>query len=118
MKVLSSLEIQAIVSELQIFINSRVDQVYQPDNTELVLALHRSDIGKKLVRIVPGTTLYIASQRRPSPKEAMNFCRFLRKRLDPTRVKEIVQKSGERIVEFHFEGKESYFILIAEFFSK
>ena len=118
MKVLSSLEIQAIVSELQIFVNSRVDQVYQPDNTELVLALHRSDIGKKLLRIVPGTTLYIASQRRPSPKEALNFCRFLRKRLGPTRVKEIVQKNGERIVEFHFEGKETYFILIAEFFSK
>lgn len=118
MKILSSLEIQAVVSELQIFVNARVDQVYQPDSSELVLALHRSDIGKKFVRIIPGTALYITSKRRSSPKEALNFCRFLRKRLGPTRVKEILQKNGERIVEFHFEGKESSFILIVEFFSK
>ena len=117
MKILSSLEIQALVSELQILIDARVDQVYQPDSTELVIAFHRSDLGKKLLRIIPGTTLYLASQRRPSPKEALNFCRFLRKRLGSTRLKQILQKNGERIVEFHFEGKDTFFILIAEFFS-
>ena len=117
MKILSSLEIQAVVCELQILLEARVDQVYQPDTTELVIALHRSGIGKKLLRIIPGTALYLASQRRPSPKEALNFCRFLRKRLDPTRLKQILQKNGERIVEFHFEGKDISFILIAEFFS-
>ncbi len=118
MKTLSSLEIQAVVKELQIFVNARVDQVYEPDSMEIVLALHRSNIGKKYIRIIPGTALYITLKRRPSPKESINFCRFLRKRLGPTRCKEIVQKNRERIVEFHFEGKESYFILITEFFSK
>ena len=118
MKVLSSLEIKAVVAELQSLINARVDQIYQPDATEIVLALHRSNLGKNLLRIIPGTALYITTKRRASPKESINFCRFLRKRLGPTKLKEIIQKNRERIVELHFEGKDSYFILIAEFFSK
>lgn len=118
MKVLSSLEIKAVVSELQSLINARVDQIYQPDPTEIVIAFHRSDLGKKFLRIIPGVALYLATKRRASPQESINFCRFLRKRLDPTRLKEVIQKNRERIVELHFEGKESYFILIAEFFSK
>src|SRR3989338_4005358 len=118
MKVLSSLEIKAVVAELQSLINARVDQIYQPDATQIVLALHRSNLGKNLLRIIPGTALYITTKRRASPKESINFCRFLRKRLGPTKLKEIIQKNRERIVELHFEGKDSYFILIAEFFSK
>ncbi len=118
MKCLSSLEIAAVTKELQKFTNARVDQIYQPDATEIVIALHRSDLGKHYLRIVPGTTIYITSKRRASPLESQNFCRFLRKRLGPCRLKEILQKNRERILELHFEGKESYFILIAEFFSK
>jgi len=118
MKCLSSVEIAAVTKELQKFINARVDQIYQPDATEIVIALHRSDLGKHYLRIVPGTTIYIASKRRASPLEQINFCKFLRKRLAPCRLKEIIQKNRERILELHFEGKESYFILIAEFFSK
>src|SRR3989344_2288052 len=79
MKVLSSLEIKAVVAELQSLINARVDQIYQPDATEIVLALHRSNLGKNLLRIIPGTALYITTKRRASPKESINFCRFLRK---------------------------------------
>ncbi|MDP3728406.1 MAG: NFACT family protein [bacterium] len=118
MKTLSSLEIQAVVAELQKYINARVDQIYQPDATEISIALHRSDLGRNFLRIIPGTVLYITTKKRASPKESINFCRFLRKRLGSTRLKEILQKNRERIVELHFEGKESYFILIAEFFSK
>jgi len=118
MKILSSLEIKAVVEELQQLLGAKVDQVYQPDNTEVVLSLHRTDIGKKLLRIIPGTALYFTTKRRASPKEALNFCRFLRKRLGPTKLKEIIQKDMERIIEFHFEGKDTKFILITEFFSK
>lgn len=118
MKILSSLEIKAVVEELQSLIGSKVDQIYQPDNEEIVISLHKTGLGKHLLRIISGTALYITSVKKPSPKEQINFCRFLRKRLGSTRLKEIIQNNFERIVELHFEGKESYFILITEFFSK
>lgn len=118
MKTLSSLEIKAVVEELQELVEAKVDQVYQPDNTEITISLHKTELGKSFLRIIPGQAIYLATKRRPSPKEAVNFCRFLRKRIGPTRLKQILQKKGERIVEFYFEGKESAYILIAEFFSK
>lgn len=106
------------MQELQQFLGAKLDQLYQPDQTEIVLALHKTGMGKHLLRIVPGTALYIASKKRASPQDQLNFCRFLRKRLDNTRLQEIIQKNKERIVEFHFAGKETKFILITEFFSK
>ena len=107
-----------MVQEIKDLQDARIDQIYQPDNTEIILALHKPNHGKYMLRIMPGVGLYITSKRRPSPQEQINFCRFLRKRLGPTRLKEIIQKKGERIVEFHFEGKDASFILITEFFSK
>ncbi len=118
MKILSSLEIKAVVEELQLLIDSKVDQIYQPSPEELILSLHKINIGKRLLRVVPGTALYLTTKKAPSPKEQLNFCRFLRKRLDSTKLRQIVQKNFERIVEFHFESKETTFILITEFFSK
>ena len=118
MKILSSLEIKYVVEELQSLLDSKVDQIYQPNSEELILALHKTNVGKKLLRIVPGTFLYIASKKSPSPKEQLNLCKYLRKRLLNTRLKSIEQKNMERIIEFNFEFKDSKFILIVEFFSK
>ncbi len=118
MKTLSSLEIKAIVDELQSFIGAKVDQIYQPDSSELTISLYQRGIGRKLLRIIPGTALYLSTRKRVSPKHIINFCRFLRKRLNNARVLKIEQKNMERIVEFHFQAKEEIFILIAEFFSK
>jgi len=118
MKSLSSIEIKAVVAELQSFIDGKVDQVYQPDNSEVTITLYKNEVGRKHLRIIPGMVLYLSSKKRQSPKLPINFCRFLRKRLNNARVRKIVQKNMERIVEFHIEGKEQNFILICEFFSK
>jgi predicted ribosome quality control (RQC) complex YloA/Tae2 family protein len=118
MKILSSLEISCVVKELQDLVDARINKVYQPNQSEIVLALHRTGIGKVLLRIVPGQCLYITEEKLPSPKTAFNFCMFLRKRLTNTRLRSIEQKDFERIVEFTFESKDEHFKLIAEFFSK
>jgi predicted ribosome quality control (RQC) complex YloA/Tae2 family protein len=118
MKILSSIEIRYIVQEIQFLLDSKVDQIYQPNTEELILALHKTNHGKKLLRLVPGTCLYLASKKSPSPTEQLNFCKYLRKRLLNSRLKSIEQKNMERIVELHFESKDSKFILITEFFSK
>ena len=118
MKILSSLEIKAIVEELQVFIDGRVDKIYQPDNSEIILTVHKTGIGRKHIRIVPGVGLYVAKKKRMSPNIIINFCRFLRKRIGGNRIRKIIQKDFERIIEIHFEGKENKFIMICEFFSK
>ena len=118
MKILSSLEIKAEVSEIQKFIDGKIDQVYQPDNTEVVLTIHKTGVGRHHLRLVPGVTLYVSKRKRQSPPIIINFCRFLRKRIGNAKIRKIVQKDFERIVEFHFETKEQNFILICEFFSK
>ena len=118
MKILSSLEIRAVVEELQVFVDAKVDQVYQPDSTEIVLALHKTGVGRKLLRIVPGVALYVAKKKRKVPAQPPNFCRFLRKRIKSARLTKIKQKEFERIIEFHFDAKEEKFVMMCEFFSK
>ncbi len=118
MKILSSIEIACVVKELQNLLGAKVSQVYQPDNIEIVLSFHKTGLGKQLLRLVPGQCLYLTFGKRESPKRQKNFCRFLRKRLNQSRLRKIEQKNNERIVEFFFEAKENNFYLIVEFFSK
>jgi predicted ribosome quality control (RQC) complex YloA/Tae2 family protein len=118
MKNLSSLEIRAVVDELQELVDGKVDNIYQPDNSEVTLTIHKSGIGKRHIRIMPGLGLYITTKKRKSPDQIINFCRFLRKRIKGSWLRKIEQKGFERIVEFHFEGKEQNFIMVTEFFSK
>jgi predicted ribosome quality control (RQC) complex YloA/Tae2 family protein len=118
MKTLSSLEIRAIVDELQELVQGKVDNIYQPDNTEVVLSIHRSGVGRKHIRILPGTALYVSTVKRKSPRDQINFCRFLRKRLRGGWLRKVEQKGFERIVELHLECKQIKYIMICEFFSK
>tara|TARA_Y100000310_G_scaffold345776_1_gene469702 strand:+ start:6436 stop:7488 length:1053 start_codon:yes stop_codon:yes gene_type:complete len=118
MKVLSSIEIRAVVEELQQFVDGKIDQVYQPDSTELVFSIHKTGEGRKLLRIVPGVALYVARKKRKVPVQPPNFCRFLRKRIKGARITKIKQKEFERIVEFHLDAKEEKFVMMCEFFSK
>ncbi len=118
MKILTSIEISVVVKELQSLIDGKVSKVYQPNKQEIVLAMHKTGVGKALIRVVSGQCLYLTEEKLPSPKTAFNFCMFLRKRLTNTRLRKIEQKSFERIVEFTFESKEEKFKLIVEFFSK
>lgn len=50
------------------------------------------------------------------PQTPMGYCAFLRKYLDNARVREVKQKGFERIIEFVFEKKEK-FVLLVEMFS-
>jgi len=118
MKSLTSIEISAIVKELQELVDSKVSKIFQPDQTEVVIEFFKSNKGKFLLRIVPGTTLYITTFKKPNPKHIFNFCKFLRKRLTNVFIRKVEQKGFERIVELTFETKEETYHLILEFFSK
>ncbi|MEK6817003.1 MAG: hypothetical protein AABY09_05290, partial [Nanoarchaeota archaeon] len=61
MKSLSSIEVAAVVKELQELVNSKVSQVYQPSKEEILIELFKTSTGKFLVRIVPGKCIYVTS---------------------------------------------------------
>jgi len=114
---LTSLEISYIVKELQFLIDSKIDNIYQPDKKELILKLYVSNKGKKILRISAGNMLYL-TETKQEYGEPTNFCLFLRKHLNNARLRKVNQLMPERILEFIFEKKEGKEKLIIEMFAK
>jgi len=112
---LSGIELHAIVTELQPLIGAKIDQVYQADAKELILQLHISGSGKRLVRIVAGRLLYETSHR--ANTKASEFCLQLRRRIASATITGIGQLGAQRIVTFTLQ-KEHPVDLILELFSK
>ncbi|HLC51748.1 MAG TPA: NFACT family protein [Candidatus Nanoarchaeia archaeon] len=114
-KSLASLEIAAIVTELQFLINGKVSQIYH-QNREILLQLHAAGQGKQLLKIVPGKLLCLTNDKN-APLRPSGFCMQLRKYLDNAFIKGIYQKHSERIVVFEFEKTDDFYLII-ELFSK
>lgn len=115
MKQLVSLEVYHIVKELQVLVGSRVSKAYQPDKTEIIMDLHKTGLGRKFIRIIPGLAIYITTRKRSNPENQLGFSKLLRKRLTNARLESVTQKGFERIVEMKFTTKEGSYYLIAEF---
>ncbi len=113
---ITSLELHYLVKELQFLIDAKVDHIYNPKKEDLLLQLHIPSKGKQLLRIISGKLLYIASKKSPA-QEPSQFCMFLRKHLDNSRLRSIEQLNSERIIEFIFEKQEKKKLII-EFFGK
>ncbi len=124
-KSLSSLELIALVKELQLLVRAKIDQVYHSE-PEVILQLHSQ--GKKLLRIIPGKWLCLTSHKE-SPEKPSGFCLQLRKYLDGAIITGLYQKDTERIVVLELErsvveeikkvskSREKMYLII-EFFSK
>ena len=114
-KGISSLELAALINELQFLVRGKVSQIYHQDQ-EIFLQLHAVGQGKKLLKIVPGKYISLTSEKETVQRPS-GFCMQLRKYLNNAFTKDIYQKEAERIVVFEFENKESYYLII-ELFSK
>lgn len=114
-KSLASVEIAAIVNELQFLVTGKVSQIYHQD-LEFILQLHAVGQGKQLLKIVPGKLLCLTKEKSIALKPS-GFCMQLRKYLDNAVINQIYQKNSERIVIFQLE-KEQKFYVIVELFSK
>jgi|SRR3989344_333715 len=115
-KSLASLELAAIINELQFLKNAKISQIYHPDKKELMLQLHARGQGKQLLKIIPGKLLCLTKEKETTLRPS-GFCMQLRKYLNNAVVKDIYQQGSERIVIFEIEKEENY-ILIIELFSK
>ena len=115
-KSITSLELSAIINELQFLVKGKVSQIYHQEKKELLFQLHAVGEGKVLLKIVPGKFLCL-TDKKEVPLHPSGFCMQLRKYLDNAFIKALYQKDAERIVVFELE-KEEKFYLIIELFSK
>ncbi len=114
-KALASLELAAIVHELQILVKGKISQIYHTEE-QFLFQLHAMGKGKQLLRIIPGKLLNLTSRKETSLRPS-GLCMLLRKYLDQAFIRNVHQRDSERIVVFELEKAEKYF-LIVELFSK
>jgi len=113
----SSLELAALVNELQFLVKGKVSQIYHQEKKELLLQLHAPGKGKQLLKIIPGKFLCLTSSKKESPLHPTGFSMQLRKYLNNAFIKKVYQRDSERIVVFEFD-RHGQFYLIIELFSK
>ncbi len=117
-KSISSVELAALVEELQLLAGGKIGAVYHPSERELLLQVHVRGKGKQLLRIIAGKWLCL-TRHKETPLKPSSFCMQLRKYLSGSIIRSIAQKDSERIVVLELEGKEERtYSLIIEFFSK
>jgi len=115
-KSISSLELAALVNELQFLVNGKVSQIYHPESNVLLLQLHAPRRGKQLLKIVSGKW-FCLTQQKESALRPSGFCMQLRKYIDNAIIKNLYQQGSERVVIFELEKLEKYSLII-ELFSK
>ncbi|MBU0460576.1 MAG: NFACT family protein [Nanoarchaeota archaeon] len=115
-KGLTSLELTAVMNELQFLVKGKISQIYHQEKKELILQLHAPGEGKQYLKIIPGKFLCLTSKK-DAPLRPSGFCMQLRKYLSNAFIKNFYQKDAERIVVFELEKKEKYYLII-ELYSK
>jgi predicted ribosome quality control (RQC) complex YloA/Tae2 family protein len=111
---MTSVDIAAVVAELQPLIGARVEKAYQLGEKEIRLKLYHKDKGTVDLIIEAGKRIHTSKFQRASPKTPSNFAMFLRKHLGGGRISHIVQYDFDRIVEIGIATRDKAVTLIAE----
>ncbi|MGB7000548.1 MAG: ribosome rescue protein RqcH [Halobacteriota archaeon] len=109
---MSSVDIAAIVIELQELLGARLVKAYQPGREEIRLKLHHK--GSLDLIIEAGKRIHLTKYKRASPRMPSNFAMYLRKHLSGARIAQIRQLDFDRIVEITIERWDKKLRLIAE----
>lgn len=100
------LVLRAVTLELEkALIGARIDKVYQPSKSEIILVLRQPGHTYKLLlsALAQESGAYLTSQQIPNPQEPPLFCMVLRKHLEGGRIKEISQQGLERVMKITCE---------------
>jgi predicted ribosome quality control (RQC) complex YloA/Tae2 family protein len=116
-KSISSLELAALVNELQFVVKGKINQIYHQEKKELLLQLHAPGQGKQLLKIIPGKFICLTETKKDASLKPTGFCMQLRKYLNNSFIKKIEQIASERIIVFELEKMGKYYLII-ELFSK
>lgn len=115
---MSSVDIAAVVSEIQSLVGSRIDKIYQHSRNGIRIKTY-SDGDRYDLLIEAGKIMYLTKYPLESPKVAPSFCMFLRKHLRGARITSVRQYDFDRIVEIGLErADKGVMTLVVELFSK
>ena len=116
-KQLSSLDMHFLLKELKSLEGSRADRIYSSGREEVYIQLHKSNIGKKIIRILIGKAIF-ATEAKNIDETPSGFCMLLRKHLEGKFLESIEQLEPERILKLVFKSKDEIRRLYLEFFGK
>ncbi|MBR6504091.1 MAG: NFACT family protein [Firmicutes bacterium] len=97
----------AVVHELNALLSDgRIDKVYQPDQQDIILSVHRGKDKYKVLLSANSSDarIQLVSQTPPNPAQPPTFCMLLRKHIHGARIRQVTQIDSERVVEFHLDS--------------
>ncbi len=101
--------LKAVVEELkQELVGGRIDKIYEPTDTELVLTIRNNRKNHSLVISIHPSyfRIHLTDTAFHNPSEPPLFCMVLRKHLIGARIENLEQLDLERIVCIDFRGKD------------
>ncbi len=110
----------------QLFANSRIDKIHQPEKDELVLSIRSPGIGSSRLLISANARwarMQITGQKSKNPVNPPAFCMLLRKHLEGGKIKKVSQLDFDRIIHIEIEALDEFRewrprLLICEFMGK
>ena len=105
----------AVAHELRpLLADARVQRIYQPTSTDIVLSLFGASGAQKLLLSADPRLLrvHLTQVRRENPKTAPNFCLVLRKDLEGARLMAVEQPRFDRILRLTFRAPEGGTVLL------
>lgn len=114
-RVLSSIDLVCVVRELTALRGALVKKVYHVGDELLFHLYHEGE--KKVLRVVIGKLIHLTSYTKENPEMPSNFCMYLRKYLNGSRITSINQPKLERIITIGFAKREETTRLVLELFS-
>jgi predicted ribosome quality control (RQC) complex YloA/Tae2 family protein len=122
MQQICSLELSKLKEEISCLIDGKIDKIYHIEKKDFIFNFHKTELGKKSLRIIVPNLLYFSEKKFTFPENPSGFCVYLRKYLTNARLRKVEQLGSERILDLVFEKKiedkiTTYHIML-EFFDK
>jgi predicted ribosome quality control (RQC) complex YloA/Tae2 family protein len=115
-----SLVLEAVVGELQAYVGGRVQNVRQPDEHTVGLALYAGG-GEAMFLLSchpEFARAHFVAKRLGNQPLPPTFCATLRSRIDGGTLRDARQIAGDRILELEFESEAGVHVLVAELMGK
>ncbi len=120
MKQMSSLDIFAVIKELQGIIGYKVDNIYRDSSDRFFLfkLKGKGNYKNPFILIEPGIRIHISEFKYSTPERPEDKILAIRSHLKGTSVTNIKQIEFDRLVELEFSGDQSYKVIVELFGSK